>query len=499
MKHANRLLAVCLLGMLAGRPCWGEDKLPEAVAQALAEHFDRVTIKRVKAKAKDGVKAFEFRFTDEANGEKEYKAVIGADGKILEEEPRRLLEARVPKTVRDACLAYYGVKQPEGSEHGEWVTSTQAVGVRNYVLKTVGKSEGTYEAECVLKDNAVTALTVNGKAIALEDLAKTQQASKPVVKDTPQVPAQEPEIDPDVVRKVRKLIKSTLAEDEKAREEGWKGLRDMGNLAVPGLLALYKQTENIPPDLVRSILIALGDSKDVRAGPALVEIAKDKNPVTRAAAARAIGASNYKQGVAVLEAIVDDPKATEEEVRFAATSALRFGSAKGVDGLKRLLTSKDPGTRARAVFDLGKHGGKAHLEAITPLLKDTDVGVRMDAVEALARVGGKETFAPLIEGTKDAEYKIRSAAMDALRAATGKSFGNQPQEWQEWWVKEQTSKKEPAEETKQKEEELKVIEAKQGEKIEEIRPPGLQPPLPQPNPDKKTEAKKEEKNEGRIP
>src|SRR5260221_13977748 len=90
----------------------------------------------------------------------------------------------------------------------------------------------------------------------------------------------EAEVDPDVLRKVRKLIRGTLAEDSAEREKAWNGLKNMGNLAVPGLLGLYRQKDTTV-EMVRSILIALGDSKDPRAGPALVELLGNKEPSIR--------------------------------------------------------------------------------------------------------------------------------------------------------------------------------------------------------------------------
>src|SRR5205823_1603167 len=80
-------------------------------------------------------------------------------------------------------------------------------------------------------------------------------------------------IDPDVLRKVRKLVKGTLAEDTKEREKAWNDIREMGNLVTPGLVELCKLKETTPA-MSQSILIALGDSKDPRAGPALADLLK---------------------------------------------------------------------------------------------------------------------------------------------------------------------------------------------------------------------------------
>ena len=116
---------------------------------------------------------------------------------------------------------------------------------------------------------------------------------------TPPTPAEEP-LDPDVLRKVRKLIKGTLAEDAKEREKAWNDIKEMGNLVTPGLVELCKLKETTPA-MSQSILIALGDSKDPRAGPALVELLKSPQPFVRKGAARAMGDCLYKAGLSQLE------------------------------------------------------------------------------------------------------------------------------------------------------------------------------------------------------
>ena len=83
-------------------------------------------------------------------------------------------------------------------------------------------------------------------------------------------------VDAEVLRKVRQLVGDTLATDNAARETAWSGLGSMGNLAVPGLVALCHQKETTP-QMLRSIVIALGDTKDPRAAPALMELLSSKD------------------------------------------------------------------------------------------------------------------------------------------------------------------------------------------------------------------------------
>ena len=251
-------------------------------------------------------------------------------------------------------------------------------------------------------------------------------------KETPKAAPKEEPIDPDVLRKVRKLIQGTLSSEEKDREKAWNDLRDMGNLAVPGLIGVYRQKTTTPEE-VRAILIALGDSKDPRAGPALVELLASPEKMIRRDAARAIGDTGYKGAIPALETLARDVKEDEEVRLFCAAAAAKLGSADALKILSGLMKSEHPEIRSRAVFALGKNGGAAQAPEIELALADTDASVREDAVEALRLLKQEQAWPGLIKATADSEYKIRNAAMDALKEMTGQRFGNDPKAWQEWF------------------------------------------------------------------
>lgn len=250
-------------------------------------------------------------------------------------------------------------------------------------------------------------------------------------------------VDPEVLRKVRKLIRGTLSEDAAEREKSWTGIRDMGNLITPGLLEIARNKET-PPAMLRSILIALGDSKDPRSGPALIELLDSSDANQRKGAARALGDSGFKAGVSKLEALAANPKEDEEVRLFAASSAAKLGSASALENLKGLMKSDKPEIRSRAVFALGKFGGASAAGAVATALKDADVSVREDAVEALRRIKNRKAQGALIDATADADFHVRNAAMQALRDATQQKFENDPKQWLDWWAKHKDDA-EPAE------------------------------------------------------
>src|SRR6185503_14140973 len=126
------------------------------------------------------------------------------------------------------------------------------------------------------------------------------------------------------------------------------------------------------PEMMRSILIALGESKDLRAGPALVEILNADDPLVRQDAARAIGDSRYKAGAPALEKLAADSKQNEDVRLYAAIAGAKLESAACLDVLKTLLASERPELRSRAVFALGKHGGIKQIDVIAKALEDKD-------------------------------------------------------------------------------------------------------------------------------
>jgi HEAT repeat protein len=279
--------------------------------------------------------------------------------------------------------------------------------------------------------------------------------------DTPDKPKAE-EIDPDVLRKVRKLVQATLSTEEAEREKGWKGLRDMGNLAVPGLLALYRQ-KLATPEMMNSIVIALGDCRDARSGPALLEILASDHKSLRRDAARAIGESNYKAGKPALEKVAQDAQEDEDVRLYAAIAGAKLGSDECLKILEVLYGSQRPEVRSRVIFALGKYGGVARIPVVEKALGDNDSSVREDAVEALRLIDKKDAWGPLVKATADQEYKVRNAAMDALRQLTKKKIENDPKAWQDWWAKAREKKVDVKEDEPAKNREEKRDQDDEGE------------------------------------
>jgi HEAT repeat protein len=246
------------------------------------------------------------------------------------------------------------------------------------------------------------------------------------------------ETDPDVLRKVRRLVEGTLDSNDETQKKAWTELKDMGNLATPALATLAQQKDVSAPAL-NTLLIALGDSKDPRSAGALLTLLHAEKNSVRKLAARALGQSKSAAALKPLEELAADPS-TDEDLRYvAAVASAKLKSEKAGEALRVLANSKSPAIRARAVFAMGKYCAKLEpartVAAVQGLLNDPEDNVREECVNALRLAGGRAAQGALIKALDDDNFRIRGAAMDALRELTLQKFGNDTKAWKDWWAK----------------------------------------------------------------
>ncbi|MCK6474976.1 MAG: HEAT repeat domain-containing protein [Planctomycetes bacterium] len=459
----------------------GLEKLSEAARATFQKSFPGAKIQKLKEKSKDGATRYELKLTDELNGDKAYKVELAAGGKVLKEDDHAIAEPQVPPKVIAEAKSWcrLAVKQWRVQrDEGKLALYVATVAQRQFMREGGGEEIVAFNAT-ISEDGKL----VKGDQVPQHLVPKSSKLTEEGTPDVPEKTAEaapkatgpkaypfinreasaDEEIDTDVLRKVTKLVKGTLDADEKVREKAWAEINDMGNLAVPGLLAVFKQASTTS-QMVSQILIALEDSKDPRAGPALVEILADKSPVNRGNAARAIGDTGFKKGLPALEKVYENDQETEGVRLFAASSAAKLGSTKGLHVIGKLAESKDAEIRKRAVYFLGKYGGSNDIPAVAKLLADADTGVREDAVEALRLVAKQKAddavLGALIEAVGNDHYKARSAAMSALREVTGQQHPNEPKAWQDWWAAKHGGKLAPEEKSAAPEEGKSKTEAK---------------------------------------
>ncbi|QDV64534.1 HEAT repeat protein [Crateriforma conspicua] len=123
-----------------------------------------------------------------------------------------------------------------------------------------------------------------------------------------------------------------------------------------------------------------------------------------------------------------DPSA--EMRRLAVVAAGRADEANGLDLLRKGLDDDDFKVRMEACRGLGKRGDEEAARLLaTTVNADPDDDVRNSAIAALGRFQSPVAVDALRIALNDSDPSTQRLAVNSLRDATGKDFGDQPQEW----------------------------------------------------------------------
>ena len=160
---------------------------------------------------------------------------------------------------------------------------------------------------------------------------------------------------------------------------------------------------------------ALGDMCSDQAEPALLMALNDRDPDVRLAATRSLGRLRSRAAVIpILHSLACRlvPRAV------AANAVLTIGVA-ALPGLRMLIRTEHPATRAAAVELLGRLGNPRDGEALRDRLTDEAPLVRERACEALAPLGADDVGQALKDLLADDARSVRAAAAAALATVGG--------------------------------------------------------------------------------
>ena len=162
------------------------------------------------------------------------------------------------------------------------------------------------------------------------------------------------------------------------------------------------------------VAFALQRLEDPRALPALLTLAKDPHPYTRAFAVRGLGAIKDRAAVPVLTPLVDGP---DRAVAVEAIRALgRIGDPAGAVPLLKLVAAMkaDPTLRLEAVTALGGIRGDGVIDLLLDVVGDPSPPVRAAAIRSLAQLDA-ENFVTVLSGLDpDPHWSVRSALATVL-------------------------------------------------------------------------------------
>lgn len=164
----------------------------------------------------------------------------------------------------------------------------------------------------------------------------------------------------------------------------------------------------------------IGELKDPRGLPILLDILKNRNTYSKSALRTAIDALGNWGYTGVVELFLEILADTNEDAgcRDSAARALgKFGSEKSVKTLIDIVKNDNEKVELRiaAVHSLGDIRDKRAVEPLITALKDSrqDLWFRIASASALGDIGDKKAIAPLQEALKD--QALKNAAQGALQ------------------------------------------------------------------------------------
>jgi HEAT repeat protein/cyclophilin family peptidyl-prolyl cis-trans isomerase len=162
------------------------------------------------------------------------------------------------------------------------------------------------------------------------------------------------------------------------------------------------------------VAFALQRLEDKRALPALLTLARDQNPYTRAFAVKGLGALKDRSAMTVLMPLISSG---ERNVLVETIRALgRIGDAAAVEPLLRITSdaATDPQVRLETVAALGGFHQPAIADALIDMLADPSPAIRAAALRSLAAFD-QESFITLLSGLDpDPHWNVRAALATAL-------------------------------------------------------------------------------------
>ena len=194
-----------------------------------------------------------------------------------------------------------------------------------------------------------------------------------------------------------------------------------------------QQLKSSKPEVRAEAARKLGEARDRKAVPVLIEAVADESASVRIEAARALGAIPHPAAIEPLATSLgglsktaksrragSDKGSQAAEYEALATALGRQGSA-AVTPLVRFLQSEDKEARRWAAETLGLMKDPQAVAALAERLDDNRSEVRKSAAHALAEIGDSSALGPLRKALANRDPETRRAAAEALVTVGGES------------------------------------------------------------------------------
>lgn len=218
-----------------------------------------------------------------------------------------------------------------------------------------------------------------------------------------------PEIKPDVLTKIRRLLQAPSVPMK------LNSLSVFVNIQGEGyhdeLLLASKDSD---PVIRQKAISLMGKFGEDRFADQLVLSLADEATSVRLAAINAIVRLRPETGLEPLIASLED---NDIWIRTAAAQALgEYRDIAAVEPLMRHLQQDLPPVRIAVIEALGKSENAAVRDVLFSCLNEQDLEIRRAALLALSRVPGNEVFERIVAALEDEDWRLRAAAATALGA-----------------------------------------------------------------------------------
>ena len=267
-----------------------------------------------------------------------------------------------------------------------------------------------------------------------------------------------------VKQKIEKAIAALEDKKGNVQRTAKKDLIAFDSDAVEPLIAVVKDWKNRPADLRVLCVDILGEIKDSRAVPVIIDTLTENKMTMRYNAARALGNIGDKRAVPALVKLLDDK---EWQVRFYAVEALgkigdssaanpiadimikdsnnevRLAAIKSLDqvdgknkykSVMEAFSDKDPNIRSYAVELSAKWRTEEALPLIISMLRDDRSNVvRSSCANALGRYKNFTSAPALIQALSDNYKDVRIYALESLKDMSGQNYNYDQDKWTHWF------------------------------------------------------------------
>jgi HEAT repeat protein len=201
-------------------------------------------------------------------------------------------------------------------------------------------------------------------------------------------------------------------------EERGAALRMLGDLrdrrALPILLQTLTDAQPSVRGAAATALGELGDAALPDAAPALINALNDPIPAVRASAAVSLGEEGATDSIPALKKMLDDANPAVRAASLAALLRLGTPYSECAGAIRDLTGMTDPGIRAAAAKAMGNGRGNEIVDVLQLLLGDPLPRPRIAAARSLGQIGGRDALSILKKALKDQDAAVRATVGGAL-------------------------------------------------------------------------------------